>query len=155
MALKKLSPQHEIFAKEYVACGFNAARAYKNTYNCQDDNSNGSRLLREPLIRELIEKEMHERCQELAINEDRVLLRLAEMAFAEKDDKTYTPQISLKALDLIQKQLGLQKQHINANVDKTQTIRVTIDEEEEYHGREIQEGVTLADQKLENGDGEK
>lgn len=129
MALKKLSPQHKLFAKEYVACGFNAARAYRNAYNVDDDNNAGSRLLREPLVREEIDREMKERCEELHINERKVLLKLNEMAFADADDKNYTPNHQLKALDLLQKQLGLQKQKIDANVDQTTTITVTIDDE--------------------------
>lgn len=56
-------------------------------------------------------------------------MKLAEMAFADKDDEIYGPSVQLKALDMIQKQLGLQKQKIDANVDQTTTITVTIDEE--------------------------
>ena len=129
MAMKKLSPQHKLFAKNYVACGFNAARAYRETYGVEQDGNAGSRLLREPLIREEIDREMKERCDELHINERKVLLKLNEMAFADADDENYTPNIQLKALDLLQKQMGLQKQKIDANVDQTTTITVTIDDE--------------------------
>lgn len=125
--LQKLSPQHKLFAKEYVACGFNASEAYRRVYG--EDNSNASRLAREPLIQEEIDREMHERCEALRINEDRVLMKLAEMAFADKEDEVYGPSVQLKAIDMIQKQLGLQKQKIDANVDQTTTITVTIDEE--------------------------
>lgn len=128
MALKKLSPQHKLFAKEYIACGYNASAAYRNVYG-DDGGTSASRLARDPLVQEEIRREMHERCKELQINEDKVLMKLAEMAFADKDDEIYGPSVQLKALDMIQKQLGLQKQKIDANVDQTTTITVTIDEE--------------------------
>ena len=40
------------------------------------------------------------------------------MGFAEKGDTVYTPQVQLEALDLLQKQLGVQqsKSTIDANV---------------------------------------
>lgn len=53
------------------------------------------------------------------------------MAFAEKGDDDYTANIKLKALELIQKQLGLQTQKIDANVNQETTIIVDIEEGEE------------------------
>ena len=50
------------------------------------------------------------------------------MCFAAKDDEYYTPNIQLKALDLLQKQLGVQKQQIKAEVDNAVTINVGIEE---------------------------
>lgn len=129
MALKKLSPQHKLFAKEYVANGFNAAKAYREVYGPDtSEASAGPRLARDPLIQEEVRREMHERCEALQINEDRVLIKLAEMAFADKDDEVYGPTVQLKALDMLQKQLGLQKQNIKAEVDNRVNIEVTIDE---------------------------
>lgn len=128
--LKKLSPQHELFVKEYIANGFNAAAAYRNVYG--DNPSNGTtaaRLARDPLIQEAIAKEMHERCKELQINEDKILLKLNEMAFADKDDEVYGPSVQLKALDMLQKQLGLQTKNIKAEVDNKINIEVTIEDE--------------------------
>jgi hypothetical protein len=49
------------------------------------------------------------------------------MAFADKDDTVYTPAVQQKALDMLQKQLGLQKQKMD--IDSTQTINVTVEEE--------------------------
>ena len=46
------------------------------------------------------------------------------MGFAEKNDEYYTPQIQVKALDMLQKQMGLQK----AVMENTNNIIVTIDE---------------------------
>lgn len=128
MALKKLSPQHKLFAKEYVGCGFNAAKAYREVYGDEVDASAGARLARDPLIQEEVRKEMHERCEALQINEDRILTRLAEMAFADKDDEVYGPSVQLKALDMLQKQLGLQTKNIKAELDNKIVIEVSIED---------------------------
>ena len=60
------------------------------------------------------------------ITAERIGLKLAEIAFAAKGDEDYNPNAQLKALDLLQKQMGLQKQHIEADV-KTD-INITIEE---------------------------
>lgn len=52
------------------------------------------------------------------------------MAFAEKGDEDYPANIKVRALDLLQKQLGLQSQKIEANVNQETTIVVDIEEEE-------------------------
>ena len=52
------------------------------------------------------------------------------MTFDEKGDDDYTASIKLKAIELIQKQLGLQSQKIEANVNQETTIVVDIQEEE-------------------------
>jgi len=46
------------------------------------------------------------------------------MGLADKDDKVYTPSIQLKALDLLQKQLGIQtnKQNITADINEQVVI---------------------------------
>ena len=53
------------------------------------------------------------------ITPERVANKLAQIAFAEKGDESYNATAQLKALDLLQKQLGLQQQTINANVETT------------------------------------
>ena len=42
----------------------------------------------------------------------------------EKDDEYYNAQAQLKALDLLQKQLGLQKQQIQADVSTDIVINI-------------------------------
>ena len=48
------------------------------------------------------------------------------MAFAEKGDEDYTANIKLKALDLLQKQLGLQTQKVEADISTD--INIVIEE---------------------------
>ena len=53
-------------------------------------------------------------------------LRLSDIAFADKEDEYYTISAQIKALDLLQKQLGLQHQKIEADI--TTDINITIEE---------------------------
>jgi hypothetical protein len=58
------------------------------------------------------------------ITAERIATELAEMAFAKKEDDTYTPTVKLKALDLLQKQLSLQNQKIDVVANNTITIEI-------------------------------
>ena len=60
------------------------------------------------------------------ITPERIANKLAEIAFAEKGDKEYDSKAQLKALDLLQKQMSLQNQNINANVETV--IKLNIEE---------------------------
>ena len=53
-----------------------------------------------------------------------VMSKLAEIAFSEKGDSDYTTKDKLKALDLLQKQLGLQKQKLEADVNTDIIINI-------------------------------
>lgn len=63
------------------------------------------------------------------INADKILMRLNELAF-EKDDASESAV--LKALDLLQKQLGLQTQKVQASTE--QSIKITIKQKEKDDG---------------------
>jgi len=60
------------------------------------------------------------------ITPERIANKLADIAFAEKGDKEYDSKAQLKALDLLQKQMSLQNQNINANVETV--IKINIEE---------------------------
>ena len=92
--------------------------------------NSGYRLLKRQDIRDYITEIQKERVEALNITAERLLEELSEMAFAEKGDDDYTASIKLKAIELIQKQLGLQSQKIEANVSQETTIVVDIQEEE-------------------------
>lgn len=57
------------------------------------------------------------------INAEHIANELAEMAFSKDTPAT----AKLRAIDLLQKQLGLQQQKINADVNTT-TINITVEE---------------------------
>lgn len=126
--MPQLTKKQRTFCEEYVRNGGNATKAYLFAYDCEYTTANGQgyRMLRKEGIREYI-VELQKRAYEVAcINAERVALKLAEIAFADKEDEYYSVSAQLKSLELLQKQLGLQKQHIEADL-KTDIV-INIDE---------------------------
>lgn len=118
MAERKLTAKEKRFCEEYVANGGNASRAYQEVYGCcyEDAKRRYCKTFKKPDIKEYIAELQKEAFANACITAERVALKLADVAFAEKDDEFYNVPAQLKALDLLQKQLGLQKQQIDANV---------------------------------------
>lgn len=123
MALTK-KEQH--FCEEYVANGGNASRAYLAAYNTTPENSRKAycKTFRKPEVKAYIEALQKEAFAAACINAERVALKLSEIAFADKNDEYYGATAQLKALDLLQKQLGLQSQKIEANVSTDININI-------------------------------
>lgn len=123
-----LTKKEKIFCEEYVANGGNATRAYLTAYDCEYStaNSQGYRFLKKDGIREYITALQKEAFDAACISAERVALRLAEIAFADKDDEYYSISAQLKGLELLQKQLGLQQQKIEADLHND--IIINIDE---------------------------
>lgn len=124
MALTKKNMQ---FCEEYIK-DYNATQAYLRTYQCAY-NTAGSKsgaLMRKPEVQEYIHKLQKAEFAAAAINAERVGLHLAGIAF--DGDKLYASPAQMKALDLLQKQLGLQKQSVDANVNQELKIEVNIEE---------------------------
>ena len=114
-----LNGKQQAFCEEYVANGYNAQKAYAVVYDCWNEaslRSNTCRLLRNDKVKEYIRELQKERFEALNISAERVAEKLADIAFAEKDDNYYNATAQLKALDLLQKQMGLQTQKVDANV---------------------------------------
>ena len=127
--LKKLTKKEKAFCEEYIANGYNATQAYLKAYEgCayETAHSQGCRVARKPHIKEYILELQKEAFAAACINAERVALRLSEIAFADKEDEIYNITAQLKALDLLQKQLGLQKQKLEAEVNTD--INIIIDE---------------------------
>ena len=126
--LQGLSAKEKAFCEEYIRNGYNATKAYLAAYDCEYStaNSQGSKLLKKPEIKQHIEVVQKAAFEEACINAERIALKLAEIAFAEKGDKDYNASAQLKALDLIQKQLGLQTQKVEADLHTD--INIVIEE---------------------------
>jgi len=119
MAERKLTAKEKKFCEEYVANGCNASRAYFEAYDTSSmENARKAycKVFRKPEVKEYIAELQKEAFANACITAERVALKLGDIAFAEKDDEFYNVPAQLKALDLLQKQLGLQKQQIDANV---------------------------------------
>lgn len=119
--MEKLNPNQEVFVHEYLANGFNATLAYRKAYpeaSLDSCRKNATRLKNKPYIKAEISRLMDEMLGEKDEIAKKVLMKLAEVAFAPKDDEHFVPGHQLKAAELIQKQLGLQTQNVNAKVEQ-------------------------------------
>jgi phage terminase small subunit len=129
MAIKRelgtLTKKEKAFCEYYVA-GENATQAYLKAYGCEytTANAQGCKMLKKDRIRDYIVECQKEAFAEAFITAERVALKLGEIAFADKEDELYNVNAQLKALDLLQKQLGLQKQKLEAEVNTDITITI-------------------------------
>lgn len=121
-----LTKKEKAFCEEYVANGCNASRAYYFAYDTTPENARKlyCKVFRKPEVKEYIAALQKEAFEQACISAERVALKLGEIAFAEKGDEIYNTTAQLKALDLIQKQLGLQHQKIEADVNTEITITI-------------------------------
>ena len=122
-----LNGKQKAFCEEYVANGYNAQKAYAIVYDCWNEasvRSNTCRLLKNEKVKEYIKELQKERFEALNISAERVAEKLAYIAFAEKDDNYYNATAQLKALDLLQKEMGLQTQKVDANVSTEININI-------------------------------
>lgn len=109
-----MTSQQRQFCENYLANGYNATKAYFDAFpNASKNNPKPSypfRLLRDPEIKKYIDSRKKEIYDSLNIDAERIAQELADMAFAAKGDEVYGASIKLKALELLQKQFGLQNQ---------------------------------------------
>ena len=84
-------------------------------------------MLKKPEVKEYIDELQKERFENLHINADRIATELATMAFSPIGGDV-SENGKLRALELLQKQLGLQNQKIEANIKET-IIEVTVSED--------------------------
>ena len=116
---KKLTKKEQTFCEEYIKNGYNATKAYLTAYDCEYTTANGQgyRMLRKPHINAYITELQKQAFAAACITAERVALKLGDIAFADKEDELYNVTAQLKALDLLQKQLGLQKQKLEADIN--------------------------------------
>lgn len=129
---KKYAELREKFCLEYVSNGYNAQKAYYDVYHTENPislQSGVNKMMRKPEIKARIDALIKEKYDTLHINAERVAEKLSEIAFSEKEDEIYNTNAKLKALDMLQKQLGLQKQQIKQEVEQVTTINVGIVED--------------------------
>ena len=121
-----LTAKEKAFCEAYVIDGLPANKAYLKVYECAEStaNSNSYKIMKKPNVRAYIENLQKEAFDAACINAERVALKLAEIAFAGKNDEFYGAVSQLKALDLLQKQMGLQHQKIEADVSTDININI-------------------------------
>ena len=126
---RNLNEKQRKFCELYVSNGYKQTEAYQEAYGLDSKDSakvNASRILKNEKVREYITQLQKEAFEAQCINAERVATKLAEIAFADKSDQYYTAPNQLKALDLLQKQLGLQNQKIEMS---SQDININIVQE--------------------------
>ena len=126
-----LTAKEKAFCEEYVFNSKSANKAYLAAYDCKEStaNSAGWKLLKKDNIREYITELQKQAFEAACISAEKVALKLSDIAFAEKDDKNYNATAQLKALDLLQKQLGVQTHNVNADINSDINININIEEE--------------------------
>lgn len=119
--------------QEYINNGYNGTQAYLTVYGgtYATANARAHITLSKKESLEYIKSLQKNAFEQASINAERIALKLAEIAFASKDDEAYSPQAQLKALDLLQKQFSLQNQRISADVNSDITISVGIKKKED------------------------
>lgn len=128
-----LTAKQKLFCEEYVANGYKPQEAYRAIFPDATDatvRSNTYVMLKRPEVKEYIQQIQKERFEALNISAERIAEKLAEIAFSAKNDEDYTASSQLKALDLLQKQMGLQNQKMEINGEQKIVISIGDDEEE-------------------------
>lgn len=124
-----MTQQQKNFCEQYLANGYNARAAYFAAFPNADKSNKGPSypytLLNKPEIKEYIEKRRTEIYDSLNIDANRIAQEIADIAFANKGDEVYNTSSKLKALELLQKQFGLQNQKIEA---KQEIIEVSLED---------------------------
>jgi len=122
-----LTKKEKAFCEEYIDNGCNSSRAYAKVYGCciEDARKRYCKTFRKPEVKEYIAALQREAFEAASINAERVALKLSDIAFADKEDEIYGVTAQLKALDLLQKQLGLQHQKLEAEVNTDINITIT------------------------------
>ena len=126
---RNLNEKQRRFCELYVSNGYKQTEAYQEAYgldNRESIRARSIRLLKKDRVRQYIKELQKEAFEAQCIKAERVATKLAEIAFAQKDDQYYTAPNQLKALDLLQKQLGLQNQKIEMS---SQDININIVQE--------------------------
>ena len=122
-----LTAKERAFCDEYVKT-YNAGQAYMAVYDCKLNTalSDGYKMLKRPAIINYI-KELQQALTERYVDAAAIILNeLMEDIVYRDADNNHSPTW-LKSVDLVQKQLGLQK--LKADIQQEHTIiNVNIDE---------------------------
>ena len=113
------------FLEEYIK-DYNGTRAYMRAYpNASYDSAKATAyvILKKPEAHAYLDQLEGEKFKELRINAEHIATELAKIAFM---DDEVSKKDKMRAMELLQKQLGLQQQNIKADVNND--IIITIGE---------------------------
>ena len=126
MANGKLTDKERAFIDTYLTNGFSKEKAYLSVWNCQESTAHAQAYytFNRPEVQAYLEKRRADIYKGITVDAEMVLNKLAAIAFAAKGDSQYTTKDQLKALDLLQKQLGLQKAKLEAEVNTDIVVNI-------------------------------
>ena len=123
-----LTPLQRKFCEEYIK-DFNITQAYiraGGSENYNTANTAGWRLLEKPEVKAEIKRLQKMNYDAQMVNFERIGSELAKIAFGSDSE-----QNRIKALALLQKQLGLDKTVISADIKETVEIKVGITDDDD------------------------
>lgn len=120
---RELNEQQRQFCYEYVSNGYNAYQAYKAAYPNSSEASipNSSyRMMRKPEVKQFIYDLIKDYYEDRMIGAETIATELSLVAFQRReiDSDNYNESTKLKALELLQRQLGLQVSKVEAKVEQ-------------------------------------
>ena len=119
-----LTPKQQQFCEEYVK-DYNGTEAYRRVSpDCKAPNIMASKLLKKPEVKAEIERIQKALFEAQFVNYERIAAELSDIAFHSKNEKN-----RLQALSLLQKQMGLEKTNITADLKQTIDIVVGIEDD--------------------------
>lgn len=123
----KLTAKQRAFCEEYVLC-YNQVQAYHKAFpdaSIATAKAGASKLIHKPEVLEYVEMLQKEQWRVACVNAERIGKELAMIAFNERGDVCYKDQ--MKALELLQKQLGLLNQKVEI---KQEVIEIGLENED-------------------------
>ena len=111
------------FLEEYIK-DYNGTRAYMRAcpnVDYETAKATACHIMKKPEAHEYLDQLEGEKFKELRINAEHIATELAKIAFM---DDTASQKDKMKAIELLQKQLGLQQQKITADVSTNITIDI-------------------------------
>ncbi len=117
-----MTPKEKEYVLEYLSNGYNALKAYKKVYDKPEGWKSGTPydVLNKPEIKAFIREYQRKKTEALDITNEKIIAKLAEIAFSAEGDKYYKPVDKLKALDML-------KSFLN-ETDTETVIKVKIDD---------------------------
>ena len=127
-----LTQKQQLFTDYYLShTPFDAVAAYIAVYGDKGDRiknqKNASQIFNMPACKQYRERRRKEILDEMNVNAQTIAMKLMTMAMAAKDDQYYTPAIQTKALDLLQKQLGIQQQKTKIDAEVNAVVQFVED----------------------------
>ena len=110
-----MKQKHIDFCEEYLANGYNAKAAYRAIYKSKEARY-AYVLLKRPEVKEYLDTRIKELYEEKQVRAETIATELANVAFTKDLNENITCTNKLKALELLQKQLGLQTQKMEADI---------------------------------------